>query len=476
MKENLKNLADKFANQMNDMTVNAFEKSFSKYFQGLEETLKTMGMGSFLVNRLFDGGVIPAINSTLEMEKDFTESVLQVLSGEKDWMTYIQEMYNRVYSGTRYEELVQTLGKEIFGSAVYKGEKRLIETDHFTLTYIPAKEGTTKQKAALFHVGGILPYSDELFRFIPEASFFDRFIERGIPVYAMELRGDKDTIKNYGNLNLEKVIDTVDEFSAIAFKHNEGNKMIIEGYCGLGMQAMAFVMAKPKEVEERFKVAMTMVSPIDGSKTGTLAEMMLQMPQHMLLTQFTISSLMGGYVSGDSLRRTQDLALRGFFPKTPFGRFVTGWKNKEYANVKKVSDLTLAQKKDLAGAYWISPQNCNRFPVPVDIAKYSSRLFRTGVNDNGDIPFVYKGQKLSFQTPLKQTKVEFVGFYGAKDRLVPEITAQVLKDLFKDRYSHVVHGTAGHVSYVLSPEVWDKSYKKPLDPNPIDVLLKLYNK
>ena len=99
---------------------------------------------------------------------------------------------------------MQTLGKEIFGAAVYKGEKRLVETDHFTLTYIPAKEGTTKQKAALFHVGGILPYSDELFRFIPEVSFFDRFIERGIPVYAMELRGDKDTIKNYGNLNLEK--------------------------------------------------------------------------------------------------------------------------------------------------------------------------------------------------------------------------------------------------------------------------------
>ena len=148
MKDKLNELTEKLAEQMNDMTVDFLEKSVSQYFHGFEEALKTMGMGSFFVNRLFDGGVVPAINSALEIEKDFTDSLLQVMSGEKDWSTYIQEMYNRMYAGTRYEELVQTLGKEIFGAAVFKGEKRLAETDHFTLTYIPAKEGTTKQKAA----------------------------------------------------------------------------------------------------------------------------------------------------------------------------------------------------------------------------------------------------------------------------------------------------------------------------------------
>ncbi|HCL56313.1 MAG TPA: hypothetical protein DHW82_04800 [Spirochaetia bacterium] len=476
MQKKLIESTGKVAEQISDLGAEFIEKSVDHYFHSVTEVLKTFGMNNFFLNRFFDGGVVPTINSLVELERDMTDSFLNTVSGKNDWASYMEEMYNRMYAGSKYEELVQTFGKELFASTKYKGEKLLLENDWFSLTYIPAKDGAEKQEAALFHVGGILPYSDGVVRYLPEANFFDRFLERGMSVYAMELKGDKDSIPNYGALTFDKMIDSVDKMTETAFEHNKGKKMVIEGYCGLGMQALGFVIAKPKEAEARIKVAATFVSPIDGSKTGTLAEAMTKFPQHLLLTQFTISNLTTGYVSGDNLRRTQDFALKGFFPKTPFGRFVTGWKNKEYAKVRKIEDLTPAQRKDLAGAYWISPQNCNRYPVPVEIARYSTRLFSKGIDDQGNIPQSYKGISMTLQTPLKQTKIEFAGFYGAKDRLVPEISAEIMTKLFGKRYTHVVHPTAGHVSYILSPEVWDKNNPKGLKPNPVDVILELYAK
>ena len=54
----------------------------------------------------------------------------------------------------------------------------------------------------------------------------------------------------------------------------------------------------------------------------------------------------------------------------------------------------------------------------------------------------------------------------------PAKTASILVRLFGDRYTHVVHPWAGHISYVLSPKIWSPKHPKALAPNPIDLLLK----
>jgi hypothetical protein len=63
-----------------------------------------------------------------------------------------------------------------------------------------------------------------------------------------------------------------------------------------------------------------------------------------------------------------------------------------------------------------------------------------------------------------------VGFYGGRDVMVPDRTAYVLLSVLGDRYSHVVHPLAGHISYVLSPRMWDPKDKRGMQPNPIDAL------
>ena len=476
MRDKINKLAEKVIEQINDANADMIDHTFERAIHGFEEIMKTFGLNNYFINRIFDGGIIPAIHSFLQLEKEITDPLIAVMYGEKNFFETMQEIWAKFTAGSKYNHLVKTFGKELFSSAKWDGEKKLYENDYLTLTYIPSKKGVTQQKAALFHVGCFLPYSDKIFRLLQECNLYDRFLEKGIPVYAVELKGDKDHIGDIGKFTLAGFIDMLDEMSNIAFKHNKNQKMLIEGYCGLAMPTLSFLAAKPKIADQRFKVAFTMVAPVDGKKCKMLGHVLTVMPQHMLATHFTITDLLGGFVRGSNLRAGMDIPLRGFFPKTSFGRFVTGWKNQQYANVEKIEDLTPGQRRDLAGAYWISPQNCDRFPMPLDLVKFSTNLFLHGIKEDGKIPYVYKGKQLNFNAIKNETKIDVVGFYGQKDKLVPNETGLILKKLLGSRYHHVVHPTAGHISYVLSPKQWDLKHPKALHPNPVDKVMGLYKK
>jgi hypothetical protein len=67
--------------------------------------------------------------------------------------------------------------------------------------------------------------------------------------------------------------------------------------------------------------------------------------------------------------------------------------------------------------------------------------------------------------------LQFVGFYGGKDSLVPQSTAEPLQKILGSRYTHVVHPAAGHVSYLFTPSAWESHDVRALLPNPVDVLL-----
>jgi len=275
---------------------------------------------------------------------------------------------------------------------------------------------------------------------------------------------------------MAEVFDTIEKFTDIAYAHNQKNKLIIEGYCGLGIPVLSYLCAYPKEADQKIKTAFTMVAPIDGKKCSLLARMIEESPAFLLKLNFLMGELTGGYLHGEVIRSGMDIPIRGFFSKTFFGRFASGWKNKSFADIRKSEDLSPFQRKDLAGAYWISPENCTNFPMPVEQVKLSSGLFMEGIGEDGVIPFEYKGKKLSLKSIAENTSIQLAGFYGAKDHLVPDETGKVMEKILKDRYRHVVHPQAGHISYILSPELWEKSHKKAFQPNIIDLILELYEK
>jgi len=152
-----------------------------------------------------------------------------------------------------------------------------------------------------------------------------------------------------------------------------------------------------------------------------------------------------------------------------------GWKQEDYARISRVDQLSPAQRKELAGAYWISPENARRSPMPSDVTNFTTQLWVHGIDESLEVPYRYRGEQLSFRTIVEKTGLEIAGFYGGRDRVVPEKTAHIMKTL-GDRYTHVVHPKAGHISYVMSPEIWNPSHKYALDPNPIDLVLQLRQK
>lgn len=439
-----------------------------------EQAFQAARFGAYMNERLLEGGPLAATRALVEMQLDTAAAVLDAVRGDRDGLDVVGELGSRTRAGLRYDLLVQTLGRQLFGSARLPGEELLGEDAHYRLVYIPAKAGVEPQ-APLFHVGGVLPYGDRVFRLLPESCFYERFTERGMPVYALELKGDSTAI-DYSGLTLEKVIDAIAHFSGLAFDHAKGQKMVLEGYCALASQTLAYALARPLEANARFRVVATFVGPVDGTRCKSLAEIMRLMPEEVLATSYRSAELTGGYIGGDNLRTTQDVALAAFFGKTPLGRFAAGWKKPEYAAVDGIESLTPEMRRDLAGTYWTSPENCRRWPVPLDLSKFSSSLFTRGVGIDGGFAGTYQGRPLHLADGLKGTRLQFVGFYGGKDPLVPEVTAEPMKQILGNRYTHVVHPNVGHVAYLFSPKAWDAANPKGFKPNPVDALLDAYGK
>lgn len=171
------------------------------------------------------------------------------------------------------------------------------------------------------------------------------------------------------------------------------------------------------------------------------------------------------------MRMSLDLGLRTTFHKTPLAHVAAGWNQSAYAKVKKLEDLDRRQRRDLAGAYWISPESARRFALPLDLVRFASRLFTEGVAPTGELPAVYRGRTLSLRTLVEETKLPVMSFYGGRDAMIPDRTAYGVMPLFGDRYRHVVHPQAGHISYILSPKSWRPGRPFSLDPNPVDLML-----
>jgi pimeloyl-ACP methyl ester carboxylesterase len=450
------------------MIADAVGKSMSLWYPTVHDSLNSMRLAVYTSEHLLEGTVFPAMQAMVSMQEQWANGLVGTVRGDQTLKDFGQDTWSRLRSGARFNRLVNTLGRDLFGSTRFEGETILAEDEFFKLTYIPAKAGVPEQ-APLFHTSGAIPYGDRLFRLLPEANLFGHFTERGMPVYAMELRGDRYQI-NYGGLTLAELVDSIERLSSSAFQH-AGRKLVLEGYCGHGMQALAYLAAKPEDVDKKICAVALFVSPVHGPDCAIIADMPQRMPSRLSDLHLALFQHTTGYVPGDSMRLSLDLALKKNFLKTPLGRFVDGWNQSDLANVKTIEDLNPVQRKVLAGAYWISPANGNRFPIPVDLSRYANAMFSKGISKRGDIPFSYKGQALSLADFVTRTSIPVLGFYGGTDPVIPDRTAYPLIDLLKDRYRHVVHPNAGHISYVFSTKQWDAGHPKAFSPNPIDVIL-----
>ena len=414
------------------------------------------------------GQTFPALEAMVQMQNVYRKALTEAVSGDGDLIGFFHDMNDRLNSGRRYAKIVNTVGKQFFGSATFPGEQVIGRHGFFKLSYLPPK-GKAKP-LAVFHSGGAIPYGDGIFRLTQEYNLLGRFVERGMPVYAMELIGDRFE-NNYAKLTMDELVDSIAQLSEVAFEHNNNMKMAFEGYCGNGTQGLAYLAGRPGDADRKFRSFCTFVAPIDGTRCPRLAESIQATPSWMMDSQLAIWDRLGQFVPGDALRLGLDSSLGANYYKSALGYFTTGWLQRDIGKIGRREPYTATEIRELAGAYWISPDSARRFPVPVDMVRFTTALFTTGISPKGDIDFAYRGTPLSLQRVVDETNIHLYGFYGALDEVIPDRTANVLTAVFGDRYTHVVHPGAGHISYVLSPNSWKTDNPRGFKPNPVDLLL-----
>ena len=457
-------------------------KSVAAYFAGVKHAIHALEHAAHTTASFLESAVFPALDSVVKMNEETAHSLISALGGQRPWREVMDETTQRLESGHRFSELVHTWGRALFGTARFAGETVLAEDACFRLTYIPPTHGTqpapaagarhamADQPVAIFHAGGCIPYSDRVFRMAPGYDFYSRFLERGLPVYAMELRGDRDEV-DYSGLTIDTLVDSIAAMSSHAFAHNRERKLVLEGYCGQGTQALTYALARPEDAVRKFNLLSIFVAPVDGARCTRLAAAAAATPELYREALMQLYGAMGNYVPGESVQVGLDLSLEALFRKSWLGYFSTGWSRTDLGRVKHVDELTPAQRRDLAGAYWVSTDCSRRFPVPVGIARFTSALFRHGIAADGALPYPVHGRTVSLTTLRDHLQVPVLGFYGGRDPVVPDATAQILSSMLGDRYTHVVHAQAGHISYVLSPKMWSRSSSAALVPNPVDLIL-----
>lgn len=443
-------------------------KGLSLWYPSVRDSINTMRLAMYTTEHLFEGTVVPAMEAMVSMQEQWAGSLVDTIRGDQTYADFAQDIWSRMRSGARFRYLVDTLGRELFGSARLSGEKVILEDDLFTLTYLPPKEGVAAGPP-LFHAGGAIPYGDRIFRLLPEANLYERFTERGMPVYAMELRGDCTEL-DYSGLTLDQHVDNLVRLTDKAFEH-AGRKLVLEGYCGNGMQLLPYLAAKPEDAARKIAAVATFVTPVHGPACTMIAEVPQLTPGRAHELQLAMWEKLSGYVWADGARLALDLALKKNFIKTPLGYFHDGWTQASYADVETVDQLDPVQRKVLAGAYWISPDNARRFPIPVDLVRYSNAMFAKGVSRSGQLPVSYRGKPLSLADFARGTTIEVFGFYGGTDPVILDRTAYPLMGILGKRYHHVVHPQAGHISYIFTPELWDPSSPSAFADHPVDLLL-----
>jgi hypothetical protein len=436
-----------------------------------EEALRAARASLYFTSHTIDGELLPTFKSLSEISQDITSSWLDTVAGKKDLAAHVKDMGERAESGRRYEKLVHELGGSLFGSAVYDGEEVILANDVYKLSYLPAKEGVEPAGPAVFFLAGFIPYGDRLFRFLPEANLFDRFLERGVPVYLMELVGDKDQIRNMGQVTVDRQIAWIDEMAGAAFRHNQGRKMIAIGYCGSGLQLIAYLAARAADADAKFKSAALFVTPVDAAKCNILAEMVANLPRTLVSAALRRSQILGGYLRGLEMWAALDTSLKNVFSKTALGRFATGWKKPAFSKVRFLADLDPKQRFELAAAYWISVKNAERFPLPVDLVRRASWLYDKGVGENGELGFEYQGEPVTLKTIADKSSIRLTAFFAGLDPLVQGESGHVLKKFLGDRYQQITHPTAAHVSYICFPMQWNAALPGAFLPNPLDVLI-----
>ena len=261
----------------------------------------------------------------------------------------------------------------------------------------------------------IPPYvlGPNILSFLPneQKSYIHTFANQGIPTYLRVVKDIHNTPEVQTMTGEDDVNDTVLFCQFLKNKHNR--KVILNGFCQGGFMALCSVLSG--KLDDLTEALITCVTPIDGTRGGSLTEYMNSLPPSFRELNYAVKTLPSGskVIDGDIMSWVYK--LKDIDREAPTVAFLNELRNAGNAN------NTAAAIK-----YWLV---YDRKDLPINVIKLSYNSYSVPISKDGNLPVELFGKKLNLNH-FKDKKIRWLLCISEKDNLVnKEVSLVPLKFL-----------------------------------------------
>ena len=249
----------------------------------------------------------------------------------------------------------------------------------------------------------IPPYvlGPNILSFLPneQKSYIHAFANQGIPTYLRIAKDIHSAPEVQAMTGEDDVNDTAFFCQFLKKKHNQ--KVILNGFCQGGFMALCSVLSG--KLDDLVDALITCVTPIDGTRGGSLAEYMNSLPPSFQNLNYAVKILPNGskVIDGDIMSWVYK--LKDIDREAPAVAFLN-----ELRNAGNTNNTAAAIK------YWLI---YDRKDLPVNVIKLSYNSYSVPISKDGTLPIELFGQKLNLNH-FKNKNIRWLLCISEKDDLV----------------------------------------------------------
>ena len=314
---------------------------------------------------------------------------------------------------------------------------KVAETDRFDLYQVlPAEKNITARSKPILIIP---PYvlGANILAFLPgeQRSYVHCYANQGIPTY---IRIIKDIHTNPAVQTMTGEDDALDlRFFCRELVARHNRPVTLNGFCQGGYHALAALLAG--ELEDLVDALITCATPVDGSRSKTLAEYMMSLPPRFRDIRYSCKVLPNGntVIDGRILGWVYKLRkLEAESPIASFHRDISMF-DSQNGQRKKISKTAAAVN------HWLTHDQQD---IPLGVTKMSFDSYSIPIDAEGTLPVTLFGRKLNLKR-LEEKKVPWLICIAESDDIVEKDAALAALDYID---AEVCVFPKGHASLATS--------------------------
>ncbi len=308
----------------------------------------------------------------------------------------------------QYPEAIEEIGAEYGFHLDSPGYVKVAETDRFGLYQVlPSEKNVTARSKPILIIP---PYvlGANILAFLPgeQRSYVHAYANQGIPTYIRIIKDIHANVAVQTMTGEDDALDTRLFCRELMARHNR--QVTLNGFCQGGYHALAALLAG--ELDDIVDALITCATPVDGSRSKTLAEYMMSLPSRFRDIRYSCKVLPNGNTVIDGRILGWVYKLRKLEAESPipsFHRDISMFDNQTGPR-KKISKTAAAVN------HWLTHDQQD---IPLAITKMSFDSYSTPIDAEGTLPVTLFGRKLNLKR-LEEKKVPWLICIADSDDLV----------------------------------------------------------